>query len=247
MNAKPETAKPEDDVDALAAEHVLGSLPRAERAEIARRLQADPRLADAVARWERGLAPLSLREPGITPPASALVDILTALTAEIGATAANVTAMRRRVVRWRAAAMGLAASLAAVALALPIASPWQPAPMHYALLAAAPSDAADEAAMAGRPIFVAMADGRRAMISLRQVAGRPAPGGRMYVLWLGGAGEPHTRRIGALAQDERARTFAVDAPAPVGSSILLTIEAEPLPAAPRGPVVSAGRLMAAEP
>lgn len=241
------TEKQLDNIDGLAAEHALGSLPPAERAAVARRLAEHEGLASAVTAWEKRLAPLSLREPGIAPPPDALEGILAGLAARAGTRRnEHVDGLRRSLVRWRAAA-GIAAMAAALALVVPAGLlAWRP-PVGYVVLAARATDAADEALTQSRPIFFAMAESKNRTISLRQVSGRMAPGGRSYVLWIGdGVGQGY-RRVGALARDEQVRSFPVEVPVAVGASILLTAETEPLPASPTGPVIASGRLMTAEP
>ncbi|MBP0446107.1 anti-sigma factor [Roseomonas sp. SSH11] len=55
-------------LDALAAEHVLGTLDAREAGEVARALPTNPALRDAVAAWERRLAPLADLAPPEPPP-----------------------------------------------------------------------------------------------------------------------------------------------------------------------------------
>ncbi|MGF1644277.1 MAG: anti-sigma factor domain-containing protein [Thiotrichales bacterium] len=50
---------PSDDLDTLAGEYVLGTLPAAQRREIERRLTSESALRDAVDRWEQTLLPLT--------------------------------------------------------------------------------------------------------------------------------------------------------------------------------------------
>ena len=48
-----------EDIDLLAAEYALGTLPAAERASVALRARMEPTLAAAIETWERRLSPLS--------------------------------------------------------------------------------------------------------------------------------------------------------------------------------------------
>ncbi len=57
-----------DDIDALGAEYVLGTLSREERADVARRREAEPQLDAAISAWERRLGPLSDVVSPLTPP-----------------------------------------------------------------------------------------------------------------------------------------------------------------------------------
>jgi anti-sigma factor RsiW len=72
----------DEDIDGLAAEYVLGSLDAAERTEVDARRRTDRQLAEAIAAWERRLAPLSEREPGIAPPPHLIEDILARIAGE---------------------------------------------------------------------------------------------------------------------------------------------------------------------
>jgi hypothetical protein len=114
----------EEDIDALAAEYVLGSLDAAERARVAARRAGDRHLADAIAAWERRLGPLSEREPGLAPPAHLLDSILSRIAtgeANAAASSARVLPLRRRSSRsWAITVAGtaLAACLALAAVLL---------------------------------------------------------------------------------------------------------------------------------
>ncbi|CAG8865703.1 hypothetical protein PS627_01622 [Pseudomonas fluorescens] len=58
-----------DDIDALAGEYVLGTLPLEQRREVRRRLGSDTRLRAAVDAWEQRLLGLTeLAEPQTPPP-----------------------------------------------------------------------------------------------------------------------------------------------------------------------------------
>lgn len=113
----------EEDIDAMAAEYVLGSLDAAERARVAARRASDRRLADAIAAWERRLLPLSEREPGLAPPAHLLDAILARIAADEARTggalgAAQVVPLRRQSGRrW---AFTLAGTALAACLALAV-------------------------------------------------------------------------------------------------------------------------------
>jgi anti-sigma-K factor RskA len=108
-----------DDIDALAAEYVLGTLSRAERAEAEARLSREPAFAETVAAWERRLGPLAEVVAPVTPPPG----LYNKIRAQIGL-AQNVVSLKareqaivRRANRWRNATIGmtaLAASLAGV-------------------------------------------------------------------------------------------------------------------------------------
>ena len=110
------TLSPDDDF--AAAEFALGTLELGERAALAARRGREPELDAAIRAWELRLSPLAEATPPITPP----VDHFPEIEARIRAAAAtpaspsdNVATLKRRLGRWRAAAVaatGLAAMLA---------------------------------------------------------------------------------------------------------------------------------------
>lgn len=70
MSVTDDTGAEGPDREGVAAEYALGTLSAVERAEVASRLDLDPELAEAVARWEITLAPLAFAVPSVEPPAS---------------------------------------------------------------------------------------------------------------------------------------------------------------------------------
>jgi len=111
----------EDDIDALAAEYVLGSLSPAERAEVDARRRNDASLAAAIAAWQLRLGPLSEEAPGLEPPAHLFSRILARIsgqgeTADRVAAVVPLTASRRR--------FGLATVAGALAACVALAVVW---------------------------------------------------------------------------------------------------------------------------
>ncbi len=108
-----------DDIDALAAEYVLGTLSHAERSEAEVRRQRDAAFSAAVLGWERRLGPLA-EDVVAVPPPPGLYDKIRAqigLSSNIVSFRAREQAIVRRADRWRNMAAGmtaLAASLAGV-------------------------------------------------------------------------------------------------------------------------------------
>jgi anti-sigma-K factor RskA len=108
-----------DDIEALAAEYVLGTLSREERLAVGARRENEPRLDAAITAWESRLCPLAEVVRPVAPPAN----LYNKIRAQIGLSThvislrAREQALGRRVSRWRGAAAGmtaLAASLAGV-------------------------------------------------------------------------------------------------------------------------------------
>ncbi len=108
-----------DDIDALAAEYVLGTLGREERLAVSERRAVDAALDAAIGAWERRLGPLVEVVSPVAPPAG----LYNKIRAQIGLSShvislkAREQALTRRANRWRGAALGmtaLAASLVGV-------------------------------------------------------------------------------------------------------------------------------------
>jgi hypothetical protein len=110
----------EDDIEGLAAEYVLGALDPAERAEVAARRKTDALLDAAISAWERRLAPLSDREPGVAPPLGLFERVLARISGgEAGAArSADIVPLLNRPARRRRLAVTLSAIAACVAVAV---------------------------------------------------------------------------------------------------------------------------------
>lgn len=104
--------------DYLAAEYALGLLEGEDLLRARGMVASDPDFADAVARWEKQLAPLLDEVPAATPRADLWPEIEKRLANEAGGAggAGNVVDLQAQVTRWKWTA-GLASAAAAVALA----------------------------------------------------------------------------------------------------------------------------------
>jgi anti-sigma-K factor RskA len=98
---------------ALSAEYVLGTLRGRARDRFEAMMQADPVLADLVARWEGWITPLADRVPGVEPPAR-VWRAIEARIAPVRATAPGSASLWSSLAFWRP--LGLIASGAAVML-----------------------------------------------------------------------------------------------------------------------------------
>ncbi|MDP1911454.1 MAG: hypothetical protein Q8K85_24400, partial [Hyphomicrobium sp.] len=90
-----------EDIDALAAEYALGTLPAAERASVALRARSEAPLAAAIEAWEHRLAPLA----ETIAPREAPASVWNGIEAQIDALASggNVVGIERRLRRWKTA------------------------------------------------------------------------------------------------------------------------------------------------
>lgn len=225
----------EDDLDLLAGEYVLGTLPPEERQAVERRLLDSPELARRVAAWERHLAPLSQDLPPLTPSPRVWQQLRRSVAAQ------QPTVPRRgrpslwsSLGLWRGlagVATAAALCLAALLLALP-----PPPPQLLAVLGDG----------GGRPLWVVRAAaGADDLAAAALGTGPPAP--QVPQLWLippGGTpislGLLHAEGVSrhglAVPKGTRLRqgdTLAVSLEPPGGSPTGL----------PTGPVVSTGVLV----
>ncbi len=241
----------ESDIDGLAGEYVLGSLPPAEREAVAARLAHEPALAAAVAAWHRRLAPLDWQAQGIAPDPSLLAGILATVAPDGRHTPStgDVVLLRRRLRTWQWIATGLAATVVGLAIGLGILTGDRVAPgrpTEVAVLASVPgSTTADEPAGDISVAFVASHDRYSGRLSIRQIAGRPAAGGRAFVAWMepaAGRGEPTL--LGILRGDGAPNHFDAGLFAQDFTTARLIVSLEQDRSGgmdrPRGPIVSAG-------
>lgn len=239
------------DIDGLAGEYVLGALPPGERSAVIARIATDPRLATAVADWERRLSPLSWQAPGIDPSSQVLGGILATIGRDRDAApqTAEIVTLRRRVRAWQWAASGMAATLAAVAIGIGYVGPnlFGPGPTaEVAVLASVPGSAtADEPAGGIIVAFVATHDRNLGRLAIRQVAGRPAVNGRVFVAWLEPSAGAPAKLLGVLRRDDTLTNLDLAmAPGDYDASrLIVSLEHDRAAAMdrPRGPIVSAGR------
>lgn len=227
-----------DDLDALAGEFVLGTLPADERRAAEARYAADPAFRRAVSAWEIRLQPLA-DAAGEAPVGSALRErILAGVDAAPSGpegTGDNVIALRRAVRRWKITSAIVGAAAAALA-AVVVVEQLRPVPQteFVAVLTAGGES----------PAFVATVDTAAGTISVRRVADA-APPDKSYELWSIAPNEA-PKSLGVVEQASLTQPLPV---APSGD-LTLAISLEPKggspTGAPTGPVVYTGALVATE-
>jgi anti-sigma-K factor RskA len=212
--------------DALAAEYVLGTLEAREAAAVARAIETDAALADAVARWEARLAPLTALAPPEAPPPGLWARIEQALDGAPRPAAG----WRRWRDPWRLGAFGaaaVAAGLAGLLLLRPT-----PAPQLMTVLLTDRE----------QPAWLVQADGEG--IRLAALNTRPAPPDRVLELWALPQGATAPTSLGLIPHDGR----LVVRPATIRPSpgMLIEITLEPPGGSPTGrptgPIQFIGRL-----
>ncbi|WP_296267881.1 anti-sigma factor [Pseudomonas sp. UBA6562] len=136
MNRETDSERP-DDLDQLAGEYVLGTLPGAQRAVVASRLDHDQPLREAVEAWQTRLQALDALAPPVTPRAAVWERI--ARSVDGFAPPAQTPRWWQRLVLWQGLAGAGAFTSALLAVMLWFSSP---APTTYVVVLAAPSDRA---------------------------------------------------------------------------------------------------------
>lgn len=195
-----------DDIDMLAAEYALGTLDAGERAQVSARRLREPALDAAIADWERRLGPLVAAVPEIAPPQGLLDKIESELRAGGGTAAAagaappavslaEVVALKQRLARWKASAIGAGAIAASLLLAVGTVDYWRPRPPQE-LVAVFQKD--DQS-----PAFVMSVDIEKRMLTVRIVdANRPDPD-KTYQLWIASDQlGPAPRSLGLIERGE---------------------------------------------
>ena len=231
--------------EALAAEHALGVLSQAERAQAELRMASDPAFAADVDAWRARLAPLTLSIAPVPAPPGVWPRIERALPANDNADAAGGRGVRF----WRGTAVSslglLAASLVAVVM-LTLQPPTvvqAPGPVAGPLLNASLTTQ-DGAPV---PLFVAAYDPARKALIITSLVKAGSDPGKVHELWV----IPSDGKPRALGFVEPGKSKSIpmsrelaDAMAE-GSAIAVSIEppgGSPNPNAPSGPITAVGKL-----
>ena len=233
-----------DDLDAQAAEFVIGTLDTDERAAFNCRLATDEAARGAVAAWERRLAPLRATGADMAPPAKVWSRIEQAIGASsaprfraIAGGAPSHAEMLRSRNRWRIATLstaGLSAALAALLVARESLVLRQPDTATYV---AAVNRGGD------KPAMIVTVDLQTRKVVVRPVAAS-APAGRSLELWYIGNG--HSPRSMGLVTDATAHT-TIPAGADADSAATFAVSVEPQGGSktggPTGAVLYSGQLV----
>jgi anti-sigma-K factor RskA len=213
-------------LDALAAEHVLGTLDAREAREVSRALPTHPALRDAVAAWEARLAPLTDLAPPQAPPP----ELWGRIEASLGARPEAVVTLLRPGRLWKAWALGstaLAAGLAAFILLRPAEEPR----MMTVLLTSG-----------DQPAWLVEAEGGG--LRLASLNPRPVEPGRVQQLWALPPGATAPVSLGLIPEGGQASVApGLVRPEP---GMLIEITLEPPGGSPTGrptgPILFIGRL-----
>lgn len=233
-------AKPED-MEELAAEFALGSLPPAERQEAEALLASEPSFADMVKAWERRLIPLALALEPVAPPPRIRGAVMKAIAGDQSGSE-TVVAWKRKASAWRLATLGASAIAASLAAFIMLGTPQGPlTDQRYVAVLQAEGPG---------PAFLASVDLASGSISVRTVGAPPQPG-KSYELWAVGAGRDKPQSLGVIDASFRipASTLGKIDPAALNDT-LFAVSLEPEGGSPTGqatgPVMFTGKLVATE-
>jgi len=189
----------QNDLDTLAAEFVLGTLPTKERADVASRRANDPELDALILAWEDRLVPMMEDVAPVQPGPDLLARIEQRLDEleSTGSSAAEpphlatVTVLRNRIRRWQLSTA--VASVAALVLVAVLA--FQPAQQPQSFVAVFQHD--DQ-----QPAFMLTVDLESRQMNVRPVTAEPPTQGKSYQLWIK-ADElgPDPRSVGVLTNN----------------------------------------------
>jgi anti-sigma-K factor RskA len=218
---------PEDDFS--AAEYALGTLDPAERAVIAARRQREPELDEAIRAWEHRLSPLAEAVPPIEPPRDYLADIEARIRPPLSppaAAAENLVALRSRLVRWRAAAIGATGLAAMLAIGVVFREATrETTPRQFVAVLQKSADS---------PAFAVTVNLDSRELTVRPVSA-PAPVGKSYELWIidPKLGAPRSLGVIDAADVTRDDKLAAFDPAVVQAATY-AVTVEPIGGSPNG-------------
>jgi len=223
-------------LDALAAEHVLGTLDARQAAEVNRALPVDTALREAVARWEARLAPLAGLATPVPPPEGLWNRIEASVAKRSPAPVVPLRPVPGRAAparpntlwkAWSAGATAIAAGLAAFL----VMRPAEPPRMMTVLLTSR-----------DQPAWLVEAEGGG--LRLASLNPRPVEAGRVQQLWALPPGATAPTSLGLIPEGGQARIApGLIRPEP---GMLIEITLEPLGGSPTGrptgPILFIGRL-----
>ena len=218
--------------DRLAAEYVLGTMPRLARRRFERLIAEDPMLDRVVAEWVERLAPIDQAMAEVTPPARVWQAIERHLLIGREA-AAEAKGWFASLVLWRGAT--IAAGIAVAALFFYIAA--LPAPQAPTVVAVLSDDS-------GEPRWIALGGPRRAEISIDAIRPFPDDPAHSFELW--GIANGPARPLGLLQRRPGQRLILEAALLPPPGGVL-AVSVEPPNGSPSGlptgPVLYKGKIL----
>ena len=233
-------ASPED-IEEMAAELALGTLPAAERQEAEGLMAKDANFAAQVKAWERRLIPLALALESVAAPPRIRGAVMKAIAGD-AAGSDTVVSWKRKASGWRWATVGTSAIAASLAAFILVGGPQAPVTDQRfvaVLQAEGPG-----------PAFLASIDLKNGSISVRTVSAVAQPG-KSYELWAVGGGRDKPQSLGVIDATFRipaSKLGKID-PTVLGNT-LFAVSLEPEGGSPTsqptGPVMFTGKLVPTE-
>jgi anti-sigma-K factor RskA len=230
-----------DDMEELAAEFALGTLPPAERQEAESLMASDAEFAGMVKAWERRLIPLALALEPVEAPPRIRGAVMKAIAGG-AADSATVVTWKRKASAWRLATVGASAIAASLAAFIAVGSPEGPlTEQRYVAVLQAEGPG---------PAFLASIDLASGSISVRTV-GAPSQPGKSYELWAVGGGRDKPQSLGVIDASFRIPASKLGKIDPAAlNDTLFAVSLEPEGGSPTsqptGPVMFTGKLVATE-
>jgi anti-sigma-K factor RskA len=230
-----------DDVEELAAEFALGTLPPAERAEAESLLVSNAEFAGMVTAWERRLIPLALALEPVEAPPRIRGAVMKAIAGDAAGSETVVT-WKRKASAWRLATVAASAVAASLAAFIAVGTPEGPlTEQRYVAVLQAEGPG---------PAFLASIDLANGSISVRTV-GAPSQPGKSYELWAVGGGRDKPQSLGVIDASFRipaSKLGKIDPAALKDTLFAVSLEPEggSPTSQPTGPVMFTGKLVATE-
>jgi anti-sigma-K factor RskA len=230
-----------DDMEELAAEFALGTLPSAELQEAESLMARDAEFAVMVKAWERRLIPLALALEPVEAPPRIRGAVMKAIAGD-AAGSETVVAWKRKASAWRLATVGASAIAASLAAFIGVGTPEGPlTDQRYVAVLQAEGPG---------PAFLASIDVASGSISVRTV-GAPSQPGKSYELWAVGGGRDKPQSLGVIDASFRIPASKLGKIDPaVMNDTLFAVSLEPEGGSPTsqptGPVMFTGKLVATD-
>ncbi|MDJ0951212.1 MAG: anti-sigma factor [Alphaproteobacteria bacterium] len=214
-----------DQLEALAADYVLGTLDESERRRVRSRLSRDPELARLVQEWTLRLSPVAEALPPVEPPPHVWQRIEAAL--DETRPAARRESLFERLGFWRWCTAGAAAAAAVLALYValgPLPTDAPAPPRYVATLSQDPA----------APAWLATVDLEARQVLVRPV-GQVAGHDGAFELWLIAGAESPPRSLGLLPpSQEVALPISAELAGAISPAAALAVSLEPVGGSPTG-------------
>lgn len=234
-----------DDIDALAAEYVIGTLPREERLAVEGRLASDRMLSAAVDAWHRRLGPLADTVVPVAPPANLYNKIRAqiGLSAHVVSLKAREQQLTRRGNRWRNAAVAMTAMAASLTGVVAIREQhYRALPTQFVAVLQSGED---------KPAFLMTVDTKTHMCVITAVDA-PKQSDKSYQVWMLHDQLPKPKSLGVMSEGEMNVMPMADGPdTAMFMNATFAVSLEPEGGSPSdgptGPVLFTGKLIQATP